>query len=339
MRPILMSSVAIAMGLGGAAQAEGRLNIYTWADSMSPEVIARFAEEHDVEVTIDSYTSNEDMLTKMQAGASGYDIVVPSQHFLRIMIDEGLVQDFGASELAAYDQVQERWRNQWWDETQNYSIPFAYGTAGFVVNTEEYDGPTDSLGYFFEPEGALAGRIAMLSYPDEVIGAAQLYLGVPFCSEDPAEMKRVLDLLMAQKPAVAAYSSDNIAGRLTSGEVASHFWWDGEALRARNAGAPVELAMTREGLVGWIDSLAIPVGAPNRDNAVAFIEFVSQPEEATAQMNHYAHSSPMQLVEEEVLYTRETAPELYPEVPVEFSRTCSPAAQDLVTRVWTQLLQ
>ena len=97
--------------------------------------------------------------------------------------------------------------------------------------------------------------------------------------------------------------------------------------------------MTKEGLVGWIDSMVIPKGAPNRDNAIKFIEFMSQPENATEQMNFYAHSSPMKLIPENVVYTKEKAPELYPEVPVEFSRTCSPAAQDLVTRVWTQLLQ
>lgn len=329
----------LALCLGTAAQAEGELNIYAWADSISPALVERFAAENDVAVTVDGYTSNEDLLTKLQAGASGYDIASPSQHFLRIMIDEGLVEDFGASTLAAYGNIDERWRNQWWDETGNHSIPFAYGTAGFVVNTDLYDGPTDTLAAFFEPDGALAGRIGMLSYPDEVIGAAQLYLGVPFCSEDEAEMKRVLDLLMAQKEAVAAYSSDNIASRLVSGEVSAHFWWDGESAKARNGGAPVALAMTQEGLVGWIDSLVIPTGAPNRDNAIAFIEFISEPAHATEQMNYYVHSSPMGLVAEDVVFTPDVAPELYPDVPVVFSRTCSPAAQDLVTRVWTQLLQ
>ncbi|MFX0544311.1 extracellular solute-binding protein [Roseovarius sp. S1116L3] len=333
------TATAIALCMGSSAMAEGKLNLYVWSESLSPELIETFADEYDVEVSVDGYTSNEDLLTKLQAGASGYDIASPSQHFLRIMIDEGLIQDFGASELDAYDNIEERWRNQWWDETQNYSIPLAYGSAGFAVNTEEYDGPTDSLKYFFEPEGDLAGSIAMLSYPDEVVGAAQLYLGIPFCTEDAAEMKKVLDLLMAQKEHVAAYSSDNIVGRLSSGEVAAHFWWDGEVVRAIGNGAPVEYAMPKEGLVGWMDSLVIPNGAPNRENAIKFIEFMSTPENATAQMNFYAHSSPMTVVEADKKYTKENAPALYPDVPVEMSRTCSPEAQDLVTRVWTQLLQ
>lgn len=332
-------ATALALCLGTAAQAEGQLNLYVWAESISPALIEKFSKENDVKVNVDGYTSNEDLLTKLQAGSSGYDIATPSQHFLRVMIDQGLLENYGANTLKAYANIDERWRNQWWDERQEYSIPVAYGTAGFVINTDLYKGPTDSFKYFFEPDGDLKGKIAMLSYPDEVIGAAQLYLGVPFCTEDQAEMKKVLDLLMAQKPSVAVYSSDNIASRLASGEVSTHFWWDGEELKARTNGSPFALAMTKEGLVGWIDSMVIPKGAPNRENAVKFIEFMSEPENATEQMNFYAHSSPMKLVQEKVVYTREKAPELYPDVPVQFSRTCSPAAQDLVTRVWTQLLQ
>lgn len=338
MKKYLFATV-LAFGFASAAQAEGTLNLYVWADSISPALIEKFSKENDVKVNVDGYTSNEDLLTKLQAGSSGYDIATPSQHFLRIMIDQGLLENFGANKLAAYGNIDERWRNQWWDPNQEYSIPVAYGTAGFVVNTELYKGPTDSFKHFFEPEGELKGKIAMLSYPDEVIGAAQLYLGVPFCTEDQAEMKKVLDLLKAQKPSVAVYSSDNIATRLASGEVSAHFWWDGEELKARTNGSPFQLAMTKEGLVGWLDSLVIPKGAPNQENAVKFIEFMSTPENATEQMNFYAHSSPMKLVPEKVVYTKEKAPELYPDVPVQFSRTCSPAAQDLVTRVWTQLLQ
>lgn len=335
----LYTVTAIALCMGTTAFAEGKLNIYTWVESISPELIEKFSEEFDVEVSLDGYSSNEDLLTKLQAGASGYDVSSPSQHFLRIMIDEGLIQNFGANKLEAYNNIQEEWRNQWWDETQEYSIPLAYGSAGFAVNTAEYDGPTDSLKYFFEPEGGLQGSIALLSYPDEVVSAAQLYLGIPYCSENPDEMKKVLDLLMAQKEHVAAYSSDNIEGRLGSGEVAAHFWWDGTMLKAAQEGAPFEYAMPKEGLVGWFDSLVIPVGAPNRENAIKFIEFISTPENATMQMNYYAHSTPMTTIAEDLEWTQENAPAIYPTVPVVMAQTCSPAAQDLVNRVWTQLLQ
>lgn len=339
LKTTLLASAAL-LALSTAARAEGELHLYIWSDSIAPELITKFEAETGTKVTVDGYNSNEDLLTKLQAGATGYDLVMPSQHFVRIMIDQGLLEDIDAASLAAFQQVDPKWRGQWWDETNDYSIPVAYGTAGYTVNRDQYKGPVDSWSVFFEPSAELQGKIALLSYPDEVVGAAQLYLGVPFCSENPDAMKKVLDLLMAQKPSVAAYTSDNIENRIGGGEVAAHFWWDGNSMKTRaNDGANIEYAMPKEGLVGWIDSLAVPKGAANIDNAKAFIDFMSTPENATVQYNYYGHSSPVALDLAVAKYTPENAPELFPTVKVEFSRACSPAAQDLVTKVWTQLLQ
>ncbi|PJE31598.1 Spermidine/putrescine-binding periplasmic protein precursor [Pseudooceanicola marinus] len=337
MKKILLATTLI-LPLAAPAMADGSLNIYAWADSISPELIETFSEETGITVNVDSFSSNEDALTKLQAGSSGYDLVTPSQHFVKIMVDEGLLEDIDANEMAAYGQLDDRWTGQWWDPENDYSIPMAYGTAGFAVNRDLYDGPVDSWSVIFEPTD-LAGSIAMLSYPDEVVSAAQLYTGVAYCSEDRAEMKKVFDLLMAQKPDVAAYTSDNIENRLGSGEVAAHFWWDGNVLRLRNSGANVEFAMPKEGLVGWLDSYVVPAGASNVDNAKAFIDFMSEVDNATAQYNYYAHSAPVEIDESKAKYTPENAPELFPTVPVVFARACSPAAQDLVTKVWTDLLQ
>ena len=335
----ITSGAILALVFAGPAAAEGTLNIYAWADSIAPALIEKFEAETGTEVNVDAFNSNEDALTKLQAGNSGYDLVTPSQHFVKIMADEGLLEDIGASEMAAFAQVDDQWKNPWWDEGSAYSIPLAYGTAGFTVNRDVYEGPVDSWAVFFEPPAELQGKLGSLSYPDEVVGGAQLFLGVPFCSEDKGEMKKVLDLLQAQKPHVAAYSSDNIENRIGSGEVGAHFWWDGNTLRTRNAGANIEYAMPKEGLVGWLDSFVVPKGAANVEGAKAFIDFMSTEENATIQYNYYAHSSPVKIDLAQAQFTPENAPELFPTVPVVFSQACSPEAQDLVTRVWTDLLQ
>jgi spermidine/putrescine transport system substrate-binding protein len=334
----LLLATSLILPFAGGAFAEGTLNIYVWADSISPDLIAKFSEETGIDVNVDSFSSNEDALTKLQAGASGYDLVTPSQHFVKIMADEGLLEDINAAEMDAYAQLDDRWKGQWWDPENDYSIPLAYGTAGFSVNRDKYAGPVDSWSVLFEPT-ELAGSIALLSYPDEVVSAAQLYLGIEYCTEDKAEMKKVYDLLAAQKSSVVAYTSDNIENRLGSGEVAAHFWWDGNTLRLRNSGANVEYAAPKEGLVGWLDSFVVPAGAANVDNAKAFIDFMSTVENATEQYNYYAHSAPVAIDESKALYTPENASELFPTVPVVFAQACSPAAQDLVTKVWTDLLQ
>ena len=339
MKTKLILGAALGLVLALPAFADGTLNLYTWSDSISPDLIKKFEEKTGITVNIDGFNSNEDALTKLQAGSSGYDIVTPSQHFVKIMIDQGLLENIDAKDMAAFARVDDKWKNQWWDPTSDYSIPLAYGTAGFTVNRDLYKGPVDSWSVFFTPGAELKGKIADLAAPDEVVGAAELFLGVPFCTEDKAEMKKVYDLLKAQKPDVAAYSSDNIENRIGSGEVAAHFWWDGNSLKTRLDGANIEYAMPKEGLVGWLDSYVVPKGAANLDAAKAFIDFMTEEENATAQYNYYAHSSPVKIDLAKAKYTPENAPELFPTVPVTFSQSCSPAAQDLVTKVWTDLLQ
>ncbi len=337
---ILAMAAAAGLAFAGAAHAEGSLSIYAWADSISPDTVAKFEKETGIKVTVDAFSSNEDLLTKLQAGSSGYDIVTPSQHFVKIMVDSGLLEDIGASSLPSFERILPEWQKQWWDPTGNYSVPLAFGNAGFTVNRDLYKGPVDSWKVYFEPSEEMKGKIASLAQPDEVIPAAENYLGIPYCSEDPQEMKKVLDLLQAQKPFVAAYSSDNIENRVGSGEVAMHFWWDGNTMRLRrNDKANVEYAMPKEGLVGWLDSYAVPKGAANLDNAKKFLDFMTQLDNATEQYNYYGHSSPIKVDQEKALYNKENAPELFPTVPVKMGQACSPAAQELVTKVWTQLLQ
>ncbi|XJN84024.1 extracellular solute-binding protein [Mesorhizobium terrae] len=336
----LAAASAISLLATASAWAEGTLSIYAWANSIAPDMVAKFEKETGIKVTVDAFSSNEDLLTKLQAGSSGYDIVTPSQHFVKIMIDSGLLEDIGASSMPAFQQISTQWQKQWWDPTGNYSVPLAYGNAGFTVNRNLYKGPVDSWKIYFEPSEDLKGKIASLAQPDEVIPAAQNYLGIKYCSEDPQEMKRVLDLLKAQKPFVAAYSSDNIENRIGGGEVAMHFWWDGNTMRLRrNDKANVEYAMPKEGLVGWLNSYVVPKGATNIENAKKFINFMTELDNATGQYNYYGHSSPVKVDEAKALYNKQNAPELFPSAPVKMGQACSPAAQELVTKVWTQLLQ
>lgn len=332
----LLASVAFTLATPAMAQS---LSIYAWADSLAPELIEKFEAETGIDVTVDAFSSNEDLLTKLQAGGASYDVVTPSQHFVKIMLDLRLIENIDAKSMAAYQQILPEWQNPWWDPTGEYAIPLAYGNAGFTVNRDLYKGPVDSWGVYFEPPAELQGKIASLATPDEVVSAAQNYLGIEYCTENPDKMKRVLDLLVAQKPHVLAYTSDNIENRIGSGEVAMHFWWDGNSLRLRNTGANIEYSMPKEGLVGWLDSFVVPKGSANVENAKRFIDFMADIENATIQYNYYAHSSPLAIDETTAIYTPENAPELFPTVPVKMAVACSPAAQELVTRVWTQLLR
>ncbi|WP_438465331.1 extracellular solute-binding protein [Marinomonas sp. PE14-40] len=328
-----------ALGLSLSVNAAEKLNIYTWSESIDPSLIEKFEQETGIQVTLDGYTSNEDLLAKLKSGSSDYDLVMPSQHFVKIMIQEDLLKNINAKSLPAFKNLDPRWKGQWWDPNNDYSIAFAYGTASFAFNTEIYSGPGNSWKEFFEPDEDMKGKIAAFSTPDEIIPAAQAYLGIDFCSEDSNEMKRVYQLLKKQKPYVAVYSSDNISSRLAGGEVAMHSWWDGDTMRARKENnAPVIYAQPLEGLIGWLDALVVPKGSRNTENAKTFINWISQEANATTQYNYYGHSSGFIINAKNAKHKPNNSPEIFPEVRVKFTQACSPVAQKLVDKVWTQLL-
>ncbi len=335
----VLAVASLAM-LSGAVQAAEKLSIYAWSDSIAPSLISKFEKETGIDVTLDSYSSNEDLIVKLKSGVTDYDLVAPSHHYVDVMIREGLLKDISAETMEAYRYVDPQWKGKWWDFESRYSIPFAYGTAGFAVNRNYYQGPVDSWRHFFEPGEKAAGRIGVFGAPDEVIPAAQLYLGIEFCTESSADMQRVYQLLKKQKEAVAIYSSDGIGSRLTSGDVVMHSWWDGDSLRARKSwGANIEYAQPREGLVGWLDSWAVPESAGNVENAKLFINWISRTENATVQHNYYGSRPGVKVDRSRAVHSRINSPEMYPSVPLKFIRSCSPTAQALVDRVWTRLLR
>ena len=338
---VMTTAFAVAMGLAGAAHAEGELYIYIWSDTLSPELVEKFESETGISITTDVYDSNETLLAKLQQGGGGYDIVVPSQNFIPIMIEEGLIQEINASGLADYGNIEERWQSPPWDPGNKYTIPWQWGLTGFAVDSDVYDGDLSSYEVLFEPPEELQGKIGMFSTPDEVVPMVQIYLGVDLCNENPDEMQQVLDILETQKPHVKIYSYDGILERLVSGDVAAHQNWNSYTMRTRNEKSTIRYAFPSEGLLTWMDNLAVPESAPNYDSAVAFVEFMLKPENAALQTNYQKASNVIvgsaDYVDEDI----RTAPEMNPPAGSEFifSESCSEGAINLVDRVWTKLMQ
>ncbi|MFV0475145.1 MAG: extracellular solute-binding protein, partial [Pikeienuella sp.] len=187
--------------LGGAAMAEGQLNIFNWAGYTPPDVVERFEKETGIDVTMDTYDSNETLLAKLQAGGGDFDIIVAGHSFVPLMVGEKLVQTVKLSEMENYGNLKPEFINPSYDPEGEFTAPYQGGSTAFMVDTAVYDKPIDSYEILFNPPPELEGKIGMLkSAPDVVMLAAQ-YLDLPFCSDDPATLQQVLDLLMEQKPA------------------------------------------------------------------------------------------------------------------------------------------
>jgi spermidine/putrescine transport system substrate-binding protein len=325
----------------GGALAQGELFLYNWSDYTAPKVIEKFEKETGVKVTLDVFDSNETLLAKLKSGGGAYDIVVPTNNFIPILIEEELIQKINAAELDGYDNIITGMKNPPWDPKNEYTVPWNYGTTSFCLNTDVYSEDYKTFETLFEPPEALQGKIGMFDSSEENICLAQIYLGLGQCNEDPEEMQRVLDLLVAQKPHVKVYSSEGIHERLISEDVAISGCWNGAAIRAREGNPAIEFVYPKEGVLGWADNLVVPTGAPNYDNAVKFIEFMLQPENAAIQSNFTGYANAIKGSEEFMTEELKNAPELHtPEdVPIRFQETCSETAIRLMDKVWTKVKQ
>lgn len=323
----------------GTAQAAGDLLIYNWTEYTSPDLIKKFEAETGIKVTLDTYDSNETLLAKLKSGSTGYDIVVVSSDFVPIFAKEGLIQKIDASKLPGFDKIEARWRNPDWDPGRAYSIPYDWGITSFTVNTKFVKEPADSLKLLFDPPADAKGKVGMFGSPSEVMSLAEVYLGLTPCQTDVASMKKVSDLLEKQAPAVKVYNSDGIIDRQGSGETWIHQQWNGDAARTRAVNADVKFVIPKEGVVAWMDNVAIPTGAKDPENARKFVEFLMKPENSAISSNFTHYASAIQGAEASYDSAMKDAPEL--KVPADlkmaFTPACPEAATKLMDRVWTKL--
>lgn len=333
-------SATAMMFAAGSALAAGELHIYNWGDYTNPELIKKFEKQYDVKVTIDDYDSNETMLSKVRAGNSGYDIVVPSDYTVKIMIDEGLLEKTEPNKMENFKNVRPEFVDVYWDQGRNYSVPWQFGTTNFTVNTDKYKGDINTFAILFDPPEELKGQINMLDDINSVMHAAERYAGVPRCTADKAELKKVNDLLLAAKPNWKTFSYDTIT-KITSGDVAATQQWNGAAFRARQKMPSLKYAYPKEGTEGWMDNVSVLKGASNLENAKLFQNFIMDPANA-ALISDFAGYDNGIAGSHEFAANKDWAssPELNPPADApkpEFVPPCPPEVVEIYNKIWTNL--
>ena len=343
MKMHVISTLAGAAILAGSvsAQAAGELNFYNWTDYTPDDLIEKFEKETGINVTMDTYDSNETLLAKLKSGAVGYDLAVPSSNFVSIMVSEGLLEEVDVKSMPNYKNVDPRWQGPAWDPEQKYTSPYQYGTTSFAVRTDAADVTCESLKTFFEPEGEACGNVSVFATPEEVASMAALYLGQPYCDDRSDSLKAMQKLLQTQNKCVKVYSSEGMIDRVATKTVTVTNAWNGDAMRARLEGTPIEYCYPKEGLVGWFDSLVIPKGAENYENAKTFMNFLMEPENMAMVSNFARYSNAIPASTEFLDPELATAPEAnVPDgIEVRVSETCGPKFVKSIDKIWTKLRQ
>jgi putrescine transport system substrate-binding protein len=298
---------ALALGLQAMAQAAA-VHVYNWSDYIGENTLAEFQAATGIEPIYDVFDSNETLEGKLLAGRSGYDVVVPSNHFLGKQIKAGAFQALDRDQLPNWQNLDPRLLKQLEnnDPGNRYAVPYLWGTNGIGYNAEKVKvalgvDKIDSWAMVFEPENMqkLANcGVSFLDSADEMIPAVLNYLGLDPNSTDPAAHKQAEAKLLAVRPYVAYFHSSKYIGDLANGNICVAVGFSGDILqaaaRAEDAGKGIEIAyvIPQEGANLWFDMLAIPADAANVEQAHAFVNYLLKPAVIAGISDYVGYANP-----------------------------------------------
>jgi spermidine/putrescine transport system substrate-binding protein len=266
--------------LNAPALSAAELNLYNWTVYINPDILSDFSKETGIEVNLDNYGTNEEMLAKIQAGATGYDIVFPSVHMQDIMTKLQLLQPAGIKALKGYDNIDQKYFLAKSDTDHDICLPYNRGTSGLMYNKKLIGGtPVDTWKVVFDPPAELRGKIAMLDDVRETIGAALMYNGFSINSTDPKELAKARDTILKAKPYWAAMLTDGIGDKVINGDFVVAQWWSGTVVQTMDT-KPGEIGygIPKEGTNGFQEDMCLLASAPNVESAKRFFEYMMRPE-------------------------------------------------------------
>jgi spermidine/putrescine-binding protein len=307
-------TMVVACGAGEQQKLAEELYLYNWSEYIEPQVLEDFEAEFGVRVVEDTFANNEELLAKLQAGATGYDVIFPSDYMVEIMIEEGLLAELNHENVPNISNLDPKFADPPYDPGMVHCVPYLWGTTGIGYNGDVFDEAPDSWAYLFDPDLAsqYAGQFTMLNDVRETMGAALKYLGYSLNSTDEAELEEARDLLIQQKQWIYAYDAEQYEDLLSADETVIAHSWSGDVFMVAEEDERLWYAIPQEGGVIWADNLCIPASAPNKYTAEVFINYLLDPEVSAANSNYTWYASPnakaAEFIDEEIL----EEPAIYP---------------------------
>ena len=328
--------------LVSSAPSADSIRLYIWSDYIPRELLKKFEAETKIRVLVQTYDSNETLLAQLQGGSKAFDVVVPSDYMVKILIDQALLRKVNAASMPNFQFVGKPFDKPLYDPGRDYSVPYMRGTTGYVVDAARApQAAWDSWKYFFDPPAALKGQVVALDDMNELYIAAALFLRVDQCSTSDRDHKKILDLLLRQKPFLAMYSSDGAIQRMQAREALVHQIWDGAGFRVRQKLKSAVYVFPKEGLNFWSDNLAIPRNAANPEAALKFLNWMMVPENIAMASKYtgYNNAVPASLRLLPTDMQQDPAVNPPPSVQSRFvpNQLCSEKSLELRKRVWAAL--
>ena len=272
------------------------ITVFNCFDYIDPSVIDQFEQETGITVKYANYTTNEEMYTKLEAGAGSYDVIFPSDYMIERMIKEDLLAELNMDAIPNSKNVMERLKNPSYDPENKFSVPYMWGTLGILYNTEMVDGEITSWSSLFDEKNA--GNVIMMNSMRDTIGITLKYLGYSLNTRDEAELNAAKDVLVAQKQAKieAGYLLDETKDKMVGGEAAIGVVYSGDAQYAIEKNDKLAYVVPSEGSNIWVDGMVVPKSSKNIEAAQKFIDFMCREDIARKNFEYIYYCSPIQAV-------------------------------------------
>ena len=287
-------TAALLSGCGSANKyPNGKVYVYNWGEYIDPETLDMFEKETGIQVIYDEFDTNETMYPKVEAGASIYDVVCPSDYMIQKMIDNDLLQELNWDNIPnakANIGAQYYEQSEAFDPGNRYAVPYCWGTVGILYNKTMVDEPVTSWSILWDEK--YADSILMQDSVRDLFMVGLKSLGYSMNSTDEKELNEAKDLLIQQKPLVQAYVIDQVRDKMIGNEAALGVIYSGEAIFTQRENPDLEYVIPKEGTNVWIDGWVIPKNAENVENAEKFIDFMCRGDIALLNFDYITYSTP-----------------------------------------------
>ncbi len=315
---LLLVCVLTVSLMPAVVAADNEITVYNWGQYISDgtdgslDVIAAFEEETGIKVNYLTFDSNESMYTKLKTGGTTYDVIIPSDYMIGKLIEENMLEPLDFDNIPNYQYIDESFRNQSYDPSNTYSVPYTWGTVGLIYNSQ-YVSAADAASWNCLWNEKYAGKILMFDNPRDAFAIAESILGYSLNTENEDELRAVADLLTEQKGLVQGYVMDQIFDKMQRGEAWAAPYYAGDFLTMVEENPDLAFSFPEEGFNIFIDAMCIPKGCQNKAGAEAFINFLCRPDICAANLDYLGYSAPETAAKELMDPEVTSSPVAYPD--------------------------
>ena len=326
MRDLVQASIAIIvvcallfvaitqMNSAGGGGSKNTLTVYNWGEYIDPELIDQFEEETGIKVIYETFDSNEAMMTKISQGGSAYDIAVPSEYAIEMMLEDDLLVELDHSKLPNLQNIDPYFLDLPFDPGNQYSVPYFWGTLGLVFNPNLVEDHLDFTSWEQLWDESLRNKVFLFDGVREVIGMGLNSIGYSLNMKDEAILREATDHLKTLTPNIKAIIGDEITNLMVNNEAAVALTFSGQAADMMWENEELDYAVPEEGSNLWFDNMVIPKTSKNVDGAHKFIDFMLRAEVGAQNADYVGYSTPnaasMDLLDEEVVSDERFYPNL-----------------------------